>query len=156
MAELENKLPYVEYMNLKYQISNNHILAITIGIVYLWFGTLKYFPNLSPAEDLAKNTIDALTNSLIPSSISIILLAIWETLVGILLIVNIYRQITIVIALAHLFLTFTPLFLFPDQVFTNAPFQLTLVGQYIFKNIIIIAGLITLYKLPVTKKPLVQ
>ena len=141
-------------MNLKHQISNNHILALSIGIVYLWFGTLKYFPNISPSGDLAKNTINALTINLIPSNVSIILLAIWESLIGVLLIVNIYRRTVILIALVHMALTFSPLFLFTDQVFSNLPFHLTLLGQYIFKNLIIIAVLLTLYKLPTTKPKL--
>ena len=138
-------------MHLKHNMSNNQILAIGIGIIYIWFGTLKYFPGLSPAEELAKNTIDALTFNLIPSSVSIILLAIWESLLGIFFILNIYRRRVIEIAIVHMVLTFTPLFLFPEQVFTNAPFQPTLLGQYIFKNIIIIGALLTLYKLPATK-----
>jgi len=134
-------------MNLKHKLRSNHILAFSIGIVYLWFGALKYIPELSPAEDLAKNTINALTINLIPSSISIILLAVWESLVGVLLILNILPRVTILLALAHMLLTFTPLFLFPEQVFNNEPFQLTLLGQYIIKNVIIIGGLLTLYKL---------
>lgn len=97
-------------MKLLKQITNNHILAITIGLVYLWFGGLKYFPGISPAEELAKKTIDMLTFSFIPSNVSIILLAIRETLVGLLLILNLYRRPIIIIALVHLAFTFTPLF----------------------------------------------
>ena len=133
-------------MNLKHKFKSIHILAFSIGLIYLWFGTLKYFPELSPAEDLAKNTINALTFNIIPSNAAIILLAVWESLIGILLILNILTRTAIIIALAHMLLTFTPLLLFPEQVFNNEPFQLTLLGQYIFKNLIIIGGLLTLYK----------
>jgi uncharacterized membrane protein YkgB len=139
---------------LKKQLLNNHILAISIGLVYLWFGGLKYFPELSPAEDLAKNTITSLTFGMIPDNISIILLAIWETLIGVLLLLNIYRRQVIIIALIHMVFTFTPLFLFSEQSFNNSYFYLTLLGQYIIKNIIIIGGLLTLYKLSVTKRRL--
>lgn len=139
-------------MNFRKQISSNHILAISIGLVYLWFGVLKFFPQLSPAETLAKNTIDLLTFGIIPGNISIILLAIWETLVGILLIFNLYRKQAIIIALVHMVFTFTPLFLFPNQSFSDLPVGFSLVGQYIFKNIIIISALITLYRLPPVQK----
>ncbi len=122
-------------------------LAISIGIVYMWFGVLKFFPHLSPAEDLAKNTIDMLSFHLIPAHISIILLAIWETGVGLLLILNIYRKPVIVITLIHMVFTFAPLVFFPDQSFTGSPVSLSLLGQYIIKNIIIISALVTLYKL---------
>lgn len=138
-------------MNLKPQLSHDRLLALSIGIVYLWFGTLKYFPNVSPAEDLARNTIDILSFHLIPSNVSIILLAIWETLVGVLLILNVARRTAIILALTHMVFTFFPLLFFTDQAFGNTPFQLTLVGQYIVKNLIIIAALLALYKLPTTK-----
>ncbi|MCB0705586.1 MAG: DoxX family membrane protein [Saprospiraceae bacterium] len=131
-------------MSLKQRVSSYDILAISIGIVYLWFGALKFFPGISPAEDLAKDTISALTFHLIPASVSIILLAIWETMVGVLLIFNLFRRQTILFALIHMVCTFTPLFLFPDLVFNKFPFQLTFVGQYIFKNLIIIAALLSL------------
>jgi len=59
----------------KKQLNCFTLLSITIGIVYLWFGALKFFPHLSPAEDLAKNTINLLSFQLIPPNISIVLLA---------------------------------------------------------------------------------
>ncbi|HEX9616519.1 MAG TPA: hypothetical protein VGA03_03835, partial [Anaerolineales bacterium] len=36
-------------------------LRIGMGIVFLWFGALKFFLGLSPATDLAVRTIDVLT-----------------------------------------------------------------------------------------------
>ena len=123
-----------------------YILALTIGLVYLWFGLLKFFPELSPAEDLAKNTIDKLLFGLIPGSVSIILLAIWETAIGLLLVFNKTSRIVISIALLHMALTFSPLVLFPEQSFSDLPVGFSLLGQYIFKNIIIVGSLILLYQ----------
>ena len=120
------------------QIKSNHILAITVGIVYVWFGALKFFPALSPAESLAKNTIDIITIGLIPSKVSIIMLATLETLIGLLLIMNIYRKKVLIIAFVHIILTFVPFFIFTEDSFVALPFSFTLLGQYIFKNIIII------------------
>ena len=57
-------------------------LRIGMGIVFLWFGVLKFFPGLSPATDLAVRTIDMLTFGLIPGNISLILLAILESAIG--------------------------------------------------------------------------
>jgi len=53
-------------MEHKEQVKGCRLLAISIGLVYLWFGVLKFFPHLSPAEDLAKNTITVLTLGFIP------------------------------------------------------------------------------------------
>ncbi len=126
------------------QIMKNNIVAISIGIVYLWFGSLKFFPGLSPAESLARETINHLTLGFISSDISIILLAIWETGVGILLIFGIYKRFAIYLALIHMVFTFTPLFFFPGLTFNNLPFSFTLLGQYIVKNIVFVSILLRL------------
>ena len=73
-------------MNHSNPTRKNRFIAITIGLVYCWFGALKFVPNLSPAEDLAKNTIRQLTFGLIPDEVSIILLAFWEVGLGFLLV----------------------------------------------------------------------
>ncbi len=125
-------------------------LAISIGVVYLWFGMLKFFPGLSPAENLAVDTIHYLTFGLIGPKISIIMLAVWEIAIGFLFIFAPLKRIVILITLIHMFFTFTPLLFFPDISFNGFPFSLTLVGQYIMKNLIIIGALIVIY--PVKKK----
>lgn len=137
------------------QITGCRFLAISIGLVYLWFGVLKFFPHLSPAEDLAINTITILTLGKIPPNVSIILLAIWETLIGIFLLTKLLRRPIIILALVHMLFTFTPLLFFPKESFT-LPFVFTLLGQYIFKNLIIIAALITLYYQALPKQKQIQ
>ena len=121
-------------------------LSISIGLVYLWFGGLKYFSGFSPAEQLAQDTIAVLTFDLIPPNYSILLLALWESLVGISLLIKSSRT-TLQLALLHILLTFTPVFFFPERCFVELPFKFTLLGQYIFKNIIILATLLQLYRL---------
>lgn len=117
------------------------ILRISIGIIYVWFGALKFFPGVSPAEALAKETIHQLTFRLIGPELSLLLLAIWETAVGVLLMSGFYSKVVIRIVLVHMICTFSPLFLLPGISFTSAPFALTLVGQYIIKNIVIVSAL---------------
>ena len=48
--------------------------------------------------------------------------------------------------------TFLPIFLFPEQVFTTSPLSLSLVGQYILKNLVIIGALFVLYAKSVKKQ----
>jgi len=117
------------------------ILRVSIGIIYVWFGALKFFPGVSPAEELAKETIHQLTFRLINPELSLLLLALWETGIGVLLISGLYSKVVIRIVLVHMLCTFIPLFLLPGISFTSAPFALTLVGQYIIKNIVIISAL---------------
>lgn len=121
------------------------IISISLGLVYLWFGGLKFFPGLSPAEDLAIDTINNLSFSLLPGHISIFILAIWETLIGfMLLLMRPYRWV-LIICLIHLFLTFTPLLFFPEDIF-NQDFGLSLTGQYIIKNLVLIAAALNLFR----------
>jgi len=130
---------------------NGRILSISIGIVYLWFGLLKFFPGLSPADMLAKETISLLTFDMIPQHVGILLLAILEVAIGLCLIFNFQLKKVIIAALTHLVLTFVPVVFFPDISFSAAPFSLTLVGQYIVKNIVIISALLMIYQQPYGK-----
>lgn len=120
------------------------LLQISIGIVYVWFGALKFFPQLSPADQLAKDTISLLTFGLIPNNISIILLAVWETSLGLLLVLGYWRSFVFYLLIVHMICTFLPLFFFVDLSFTHAPYGFTLVGQYIVKNIIIVSAALVL------------
>ena len=58
-------------------------LRLALALIYLWFGILKFFPGLSPAEGLAGQTIEVLSMHLISATTAIFILAIWETLIGI-------------------------------------------------------------------------
>jgi uncharacterized membrane protein YphA (DoxX/SURF4 family) len=115
---------------------------------------LKFFPGVSPAEALAKETLDKLTFGLVPSSFTYFMLALWEVTIGIFLILNLKKKIVIYLALVHIVFTFTPLFLLPASSFNERIYSLTLVGQYIIKNLIIFAALLFIY--PEEKDPAVS
>ncbi len=120
------------------------LLRISIGIIFFWFGFLKFFEGMSPAEDLAIKTIDKLTFNLLPDKVIIYGLAVWEVLIGIGLIINRFMRATLLLLFLQMLGTFTPLFLFPQEVFYIFPVSLTIEGQYIVKNIILISGAIVL------------
>ena len=122
------------------------ILRISIGIIYIWFGALKFFPGYSPAEALAIKTIDKLTFSLIPVPVNIILLATWECAIGVLLLAGKWVRTTLAFLFLHMACTFTPLLFFPADSFKYVPYGFTLVGQYIMKNIIIICAAVIIWQ----------
>ena len=122
------------------------LIRISLGIIFLWYGILKFFPNLSPAEVLATKTIDILFFGMISETVSIKLLAIWEVCIGLGFILGIYTRFIVTIFLTHMVFTFTPLFLLPELSFTQAPYAFTLVGQYIVKNIIFILAGVLIYQ----------
>ncbi|CAL2057713.1 doxx family protein [Tenacibaculum sp. 190524A05c] len=132
--------------NSPYKYSEHQILSTLVGIVYLWFGFLKIFPQLSPAEEIAYQVIDWLTFGLLPKQLAIYILGIGEIGIGIALLFYAKRNIVIKITLAHMFCTFLPLFIFPGESFAYFPYAFSLLGQYIFKNIIIVGILIILLR----------
>ncbi len=120
------------------------LLRISVGIVFLWFGFLKFFPGLSPAQGLAVRTISTITFDLLPDTIIINGLALWEVLIGLGLISGKFMRETLLLLFLQMPGTFLPVFLFPNEVFTHIPYAPTLEGQYIFKNIVLISAGIVL------------
>jgi uncharacterized membrane protein YphA (DoxX/SURF4 family) len=116
------------------------ILRISLGINFFWFGILKFFPDASPAQDLASRTITKLTFGLVQPELSIPLLAGWEVLIGLGLISGLFLRGTLFLLAVQMLGTLTPLIIFPDETFTIFPFAPTLEGQYIIKNLVLISG----------------
>jgi uncharacterized membrane protein YkgB len=115
-------------------------LRISLGIVFFWFGVLKFFPNISPAENLATKTIDVITYGMIPHTVSIKLLALWETIIGIGLFTNRFQRTTLFLLWSQMVGAWLPLVVFPTEMFVIFPVVLTLEGQYIVKNVVLIAA----------------
>lgn len=109
------------------------ILRVTMAIVYIWFGILKPFDS-SPAADLVANSIPFL-----PREPFFIFLGVWEVALGIMFLIPKLTKITFWIFVVHMMGTFTPFITLPESVFINFPFALSLEGQYIVKNIVLIA-----------------
>lgn len=110
------------------------LLRYSLGITFIWFGALKPF-RLSPADDLVAKTIVFL-----PADIFVPILGIWEMVIGITLIVRKWNRIAIFLLFAQMGGTFLPLILLPEVCFQTFPFVLTLEGQYIIKNIVLISA----------------
>ena len=116
------------------------LLRISIGIVFLWFGFIKYFPGLSPIEDLALRTTRVLTFNLFSDDAMAKGLATLECLIGIGLITGKFLRTTLLLLLLQLIGAISPVFIFTAEVFKIIPVVPTLAGQYIIKDIIIISA----------------
>jgi len=116
------------------------LLRISMGVIFFWFGMLKFFEGLSPAESLATRTIDILSFGLIGPELVRYGLATWEVLIGMGLLFKIFLRETLLLMFLQMLGTLTPIVLLPDEVFTIFPYGLTLEGQYIVKNLVIIAA----------------
>lgn len=116
------------------------LLRVSLGVVFFWFGVLKFFPDLSPAQELATRTISVLTFGLVPPEVSLPVLAAWECVIGLGLLAGIRLREVLLLLFVQMAGTLTPVFLFPEEVFTRIPYAPTLEGQYIIKNVVLIAA----------------
>jgi uncharacterized membrane protein YphA (DoxX/SURF4 family) len=120
------------------------LLRVSLAIVFLWFGALKFFPGLSPAHDLAARTIERLSGGLAGPELSVPVLATWECLIGLGLLLGVFLRAVLLLLMIQMVGTLTPLILFPGEVFTHVPYAPTLEGQYIIKNAVLISAAIVL------------
>ncbi len=121
------------------------LLRVSIGLIYLVFGVLKFFPQYSPAEELAGQTIQLITFGLINPDLGLVMLAVIESAIGLCFIFCLRFRLVIWVTLWHMACTFIPLIVLPQFAFTTAPISFSIVGQYIFKNLIIICAVLLLY-----------
>ena len=110
-------------------------LRYSLGLIYIWFGILKPF-GLSPAQELVENTVYWFDNpkTFVP------ILGWWEVIIGLTMCIKPLIRVSIFLLFIQMPGTFLPLILLPEICFNNFPFGLTLEGQYIIKNLIIISA----------------
>jgi len=121
-------------------------MPISIGVVYVWFGMLKFFPALSPAELLAERTIEMAFFDLVEGHVYILFLAGWEVMLGVAFLLNYKLKTMIPVMLFHMLCTIIPVFATPEEVFSYFPYGLTLTGQYIVKNFVLVTAALFLLK----------
>lgn len=107
-----------------------------IFIVYFWFGLLKVL-GLSPAGELVRQLAEK-TIHFMPFPTFYMLFAWFEVLIGILFLFPRLTRVVIPLLLFHMITTALPLFLLPT-ISWHSLFVPTLEGQYILKNLVIIA-----------------
>ena len=124
------------------------VLRFSLAITFIWFGALKPFVQ-SPAVELITKTV-----YWFDPKIFIPILGVWEMLIGICLLFPPLIRVGLGLLALQMPGTFLPLVLLPEVCFTSFPFDLTLEGQYIIKNLVLIgAGLVVGSKLvPLTSR----
>ncbi len=109
-------------------------LQISLGVVFIWFGALK-LADMSPAAELVRNTVYWWD-----PDVFIPILGIWEMVIGGCLLVRPLVRVAIPLLLLQMPGTMLPLILLPEVCFTSFPFGLTLEGQYIIKNLVLVCA----------------
>ena len=111
------------------------LMRVSLGIVFFWFGALKLLPGLSPAEELVRNT-----TYFVNPDWFIPLLAVWEMVIGLGLIFGKFMRLTLLLLFLQMPGTMLPLVVLPEAVWTQFPHALTMEGQYIIKNLVLVAA----------------
>ena len=109
---------------------------IALFIVFFWFGILKII-GTSPANPMVYDLFGR-TVPFMSWEHFIILFAIYELLIGISFIIPRLERLAIALLIPHMIMTMLPLFLIPDMTWQSF-LTPTLEGQYIIKNLVIIA-----------------
>ncbi len=114
------------------------LLSISLGLVFVWFGALKFFPGVSAAETLIRRSL-----AFLPVDLFIPFLGLWEVVIGLGFLTGRFMRLTILLLMLQMAGTMSPLVLRPDLAFSQFPFVPSLEGQYIIKNVVLIsAGLV--------------
>ena len=122
-------------------------LRIGLGVVFIWFGLLKVV-GMSPAGALVAKT----TSWAFDPSWFVPALGWWEAAIGVCLIDPLrmagggawLTRIGLLLLALQMPGTFLPLVMVPEACYTTFPVGLTLEGQYIVKNLVIIAAALVL------------
>ena len=131
MGQLKKLDQFIIDFSLRYGVVS---LRISLAVIFIWFGLLKPL-GFSPAEELVKNTV-----YWIDPNIFFPILGIWEVLIGVFILWRPTIRLGILLLALQMPGTALPLVLLPEVCFTKFPYGLTLEGQYIIKNLVLIAA----------------
>lgn len=125
----------IEFINFAKTISVP-FARLSIFVIFFWFGILKVL-GFSPASGLVKDLLER-TLPFIQADQFVVLFGVFEMIIGVLFLIKGLERLVIPLLLAHMITTIMPLFLLQAQTWSGFLVP-TLEGQYIIKNLVIIA-----------------
>ena len=120
------------------------LLRISMGAVIFGFGILKYFPGVSPAEDLVLRTTHLMTFGLVPDNLAVVLTATLECGIGLSLITGWWLRVTIYLLAIWAVGVLSPVVLLPGRLFSGPHHAPTLEGQYVLKDVILLMAILVI------------
>jgi putative oxidoreductase len=119
------------------------LLRIALGGIFLAFGMLKLFPGLSPIEDLATRTTEALSFGLVSGRVAMVIIATLECLIGLSFVTGRFLRVGVWLLAGQMIGAMSPLVLFPGELFPGPLHTPTLAAQYIIKDVVLVtAGMV--------------
>lgn len=132
---LDRALGWTAGMLARYSVD---VLRVSLGLVFLAFGFLKFFPGVSPAQELAVRTIEKLTFGILSGETALLVTAITECFIGVTFVSGKLLRTGLVVLGAALVGIMSPLVVFAGDLFPGGiP---TLEAQYVFKDIVLAAA----------------
>ena len=125
--------------NAIHRFTDSHLITFgrfSLFLVYFWFGLLKII-NVSPAGPLVESLFTR-TISFMSFGTFYVLFSLFEMLIGILFLFKKTQRAALALFLFHMITTIMPLFFLTSMTWQNM-FVPTLEGQYIIKNIVLLA-----------------
>jgi putative oxidoreductase len=116
------------------------LLRLSLGFVFLGFGVLKFFPGLSPAAGLAGETFSELTMGIVPEALGVYVVAAMETVIGLSLLSGRLLRLGLTLLGFAMVGILSPLVLVPEELFRGALYAPTLAGQYVLKDVVLLAA----------------
>lgn len=116
---------------------------IALAIVFFWFGFLKII-HISPAEALVAHLHRVTIARVIPIEQFLLLLGVIECTIGLLWLIPRYTRFAFGLFMMQMLTTFLPLVYLQTETWQQS-FALTLTGQYIVKNLVLVASAATVY-----------
>ena len=111
------------------------LLRVALAIVFIWFGLLKVLGR-SPVGELVARTV-----YWVSPEFFVPFLGVWEMLVGLGLLFAVALRLTLLLFWLQMAGTFLVLVLHPEIAFQGGnPFLLTTEGEFVIKNLVLIAG----------------
>jgi uncharacterized membrane protein YkgB len=109
-----------------------------IAVVYIWFGFLKVI-GTSPAEGLVTKLFNLTLEPIMGIQTFLLILGIGECLIGFLWLSPRLTKLAFGLMIVHMFTTFMPVIFLPNETWQSF-FNLTLTGQYIIKNVVLLSA----------------
>lgn len=109
-------------------------LRVALGITFFWFGILKLF-NASPVISVIK---EAMPQQLVSLPMFFFLLALFEIMIGLALLANKFVKIGVIVMIGHLLIVTVAVLV--TQGFDPWFPVLSLEGEFVVKNLVLIAG----------------
>jgi putative oxidoreductase len=112
-------------------------LRVSLGLVFLGFGLLKFVPGGSPAESIAARTVETLTFGIVGGPTAVFAVAALETFIGLTLVTGRLLRVGLLALAVAMVGILSPVALFADELFGDG---VTLLGQYVLKDVVLVAG----------------